>query len=201
MSKISDKFNSAVDQSGRIAGRRREDYYDSENRFLRMLGGGQEALNTYAGSAFNSLLPQYQQAMQGTNESLQRRGIANGESAAYQVGNTQNRFADALSNAIAGQSMNLYGQQLGGYGQMYGQSGQLMDAGEDRYLAGLGTAYEFDEAAKARAKARKSSMLGGIAKLGGTAIGAGLGFMVGGPGGAMMGAKLGGAAGGSFGGG
>ena len=171
MSRASERFNAAVDQAGRQRTSRVGDFNTERNRYRMAIDGGQDSLNQFASGAFNSLLPQFQQAMQGTNESLQRRGIANGETAAHGVNTTARGFNDALANALASQSMNLYGTQLGAQGSLFNTAAGLMESGEDRYLYGLGDAYAADEAAKNRSKAAKMGIFQGVAGIGGAAAG------------------------------
>lgn len=109
------KLNQAADLYGGYATQDR-------NRYLQALGGGQDALDTYARSAVSSALPQFQGQLQGLRESAARRGISGGDLSTSYEGDLASAFDRNLTNAIAGQSMNLYGQQLAGYGNLANNS-------------------------------------------------------------------------------
>lgn len=178
MSTLSDYYDSETRAAGRDRAGQRRNFDDDRNRFLDMLGGGQEAFETSARAAVAAAMPAFNQSMQNVNESAQRRGISNGETAGFYANTQASNFQSNIANALAGQAMNLYGTQLGASGDLMGQSAGLMESGSNRFLDMLGGGVERDEAAKARHKAAKGAIWGGVGQLAGMGLGgwAGGGF-------------------------
>jgi hypothetical protein len=88
------------------------------NRFLDILGGGQNALDTSARSAVSSAMPQFQSQLQGLRESAIRRGASNGDLATSYEGDLASAFDRNLTNSIGSQAAGLYGTQVGAAGQL-----------------------------------------------------------------------------------
>ena len=93
------------------------------NRFLDILSGGQDALNTSAQAAVSSAMPQFQSQLQGLRESAIRRGASNGDLATSFEGDLASATDRNLKNAIAGQAAGLYGTRVGAAGQLAQNSG------------------------------------------------------------------------------
>lgn len=107
---------------------------ESRNRYLEMLAGGPEALNTYARSAAESARGALMGDLQGAREMAQRRGISTGDLGTSYEGDIFSAYDKNLSNAVAGQSMNMLDFQASGARDMYGMDVEMGDNRRNRYL-------------------------------------------------------------------
>lgn len=131
------------------------------NRYLDMLSGGQQALNTSASAAMESAMPQFKQQLQGLRESAIRRGISNGETATSYEGDLASALQRNVANSVAGQATNMYGTQLSG--------------ARDLYQTGLDEKYGLMDRATAADNARRGSrdsLIGSVLGAAGTIGGA-----------------------------
>jgi len=163
----------------------------AQNRYVTHLAGGQDALNTYTQGAMSSAMPQLQGTLQSVRENAIRRGITTGDLGTSYEGDVLSAFQRNISNAAAGQAMNLYNTQAGGYGRMYEGETAVAEGSRNRYLDLLAGNRDYEIMVENMKRERRGGLFGG---LGAVAGGVG-GFLVGGPAGAYAGAKIGGSAG------
>lgn len=160
---------------------------NDRSQLEQLLGGGQNALNTYAKGAMSAAMPGLNSQLQQQQESDIRRGISTGDLGTSYEGDLYSAFQRNLSNAVAGQSMNLYGTQLGATEGLYNND-------TSNYLNMMYANRNY-QTGQDNAKRQRNAGLWGT-------IGSGLGALAGsfgGPGGMAAGAGLGGSIGSSFG--
>jgi hypothetical protein len=89
------------------------------NRFLALLDGGQEALNTSVRAGVSAAMPSLKGDLQSSKEDAIRRGISTGDLGTSYEGDIWSAFDKHLTDSVAGQAMNLYGTQLGASQNLY----------------------------------------------------------------------------------
>jgi hypothetical protein len=89
------------------------------NRFLDLLNGGQDALNTSVRSAVSAAMPSLNTALQGSKEDAIRRGISTGDLGTSNEGDLYSAFQKHITDSVGQQALGLYNTQLGTAGQLY----------------------------------------------------------------------------------
>lgn len=198
-----DLFLAATNAESARAEQYQQAQADARNRYFAALGGGQGQLEAWTRGLVSGEMPQFHRALQGARESASRRGVANGELGTSYEGDVASAFQRNISNAIAGQAVNVWGQQTQGYGDAMRTDAQMAESSRNRYFDALAgnRDYETSERNYADQKAaEKKRRKGGIWGTVGTIAGAALGSVI--PGvGTGLGATVGGAIGRGVGGG
>ena len=159
---------------------------ESRNRYLEMLAGGPEALNTYARAAAESARGALQGDLQGAREMAQRRGISTGDLGTSYEGDIFSAYDKNLTDSVAGQSMNMLDFQASGARDLYGMDVQQGDNRRNRYLDIISGHLDRQAANRNAKRGARSATTGAIAGGLGT-IG---GFVLGGPVGAAIGNRI-----------
>lgn len=148
---------------------------DDRNRYLDILGGGQDALNTSIRSAMSAAMPSFMHQIQGINEDSVRRGISTGDLGTSYEGDAASAFQRNIANAAGSEAMNLYGTNVNAAGSLYNQD-------TNRYLGLLGGQQQYEQEQQAYKRQKSSNLFGGL----GAAIGS-----IWGPTGAAIGGSIG----------
>jgi len=128
------------------------------NRFVDLLNRGQDALNTSARAAVDAALPGFQREIQSIREDAIRRGVSTGDLGTSYEGDAASAFQRNVSNAIAGQAMNLYGSRLRAAGHLASETGQT-------YLDLLNGRMGIEQAAKNQRRGDLESFFTGVMSL------------------------------------
>jgi hypothetical protein len=153
---------------------------DDRSRYLGILNGGQDALNTSTQAAVNSAMPALNQNLQSSRESAVRRGISTGDLGTSNEGDIYSAFQKNVANAAGQQAMNMYNTQTSAAGSLYGND-------QNQYLSLLRGNQSYQENQQNVKKAKSAGLFGGL--------GAAVGGAFGGPMGASIGGSIGSALG------
>lgn len=176
-------INTATNQAGANSAQDRSQLESLLN------GGGQSALDTYAQGAMSSAMPGLNAELQKQAESNIRSGTSTGDLGTSFEGDLYSAFQRNMSNAIAGQSMNLYNTNVGANEGLYNtDTSNYMDA----MYANRDFAQGQENARKKRNAGLWGGVLGAVGAIGGGAAGGGQGAQTGAQIGATVGQGLGG---------
>lgn len=142
------------------------------NRYLDILNGGQNALNTSISSAVNSAMPSFNKNLEGVRESAVRRGMSTGDLGTSYEGDVASAFQKNIANAAGGQAMNLFNTEAGGAGNLY-------NADQNQYLDLLSGNRDYDQAQQNVKNQKQSSLFGGLGALIGNHYGGATGAQIG----------------------
>lgn len=125
------------------------------NRFLDLLGGGQDALNTSIRSAVSAAMPGLQQTLQGSREDAIRRGISTGDLGTSYEGDILSAFQKNIANSAGSQALALHQSDLGAAQGLY-------ENDTNRYLDMLSGTLDRKQAARNAKRQSENGLANGI---------------------------------------